>query len=94
MSRKAGEKDDLEHAEPARRMRDLGDRERDEEDAEHDEIAGIAGFGQGEIDDRGRRQKLDRPDQQLPRDDRQRADNGPGKLPIFSGLRCSQLPKT
>ncbi len=59
------QEDILEHAEPARRVRDRGDRERDDEDAEHDDEAGIAGFRQREIDDRGGCQQLQRADDQL-----------------------------
>ncbi len=40
-----------------------------EEDAQNDQIAGIAGFGQREIDDAGRAQKLDGGDDQLPQHD-------------------------
>ena len=52
-------------------MRDRGDREGDDEDAEHDEVAGIAGLGQREIEDRGGREDLDRADGELREHDRQ-----------------------
>src|SRR5690606_40849267 len=67
---KAGDERDFQHAKSARRMRKKRERKRNHENAEHDEEPGIASSREGEIDDRGRTDDLQRPDQQLA------ADNG------------------